>query len=103
MPSASAGRVLLVDCDLHANASSILPVDQRTASTLTHVLKQQATFAFAPGCLYAHRLPPQIKSTCSHRGTRNQRHSDSGIFSVSGSSKEERIAHAAAIRKPAST
>jgi chromosome partitioning protein len=37
-------RVLLVDCDLQANASSILPPNQRGAPTLTQVLKQEATF-----------------------------------------------------------
>lgn len=40
-------KVLLVDCDLQANASSILPPDRRAAPTLTHVLKQQATFTDA--------------------------------------------------------
>lgn len=38
-------RVLLVDCDLQANASSLLP--QQRDPTLTHVLKGEALFADA--------------------------------------------------------
>ena len=38
-------RVLLVDCDLQANASSLLP-EQRDP-TLTHVLKGEASFSDA--------------------------------------------------------
>lgn len=40
-------RVLLVDCDLQKNASSILPKERREPPTLTHVLKGQAPFAAA--------------------------------------------------------
>jgi chromosome partitioning protein len=40
-------KVLLVDCDLQANASSILPADRRGSPTLTHVLKQEVPLVAA--------------------------------------------------------
>lgn len=40
-------KILLVDCDLQRNASSIIPEDQRGEITLTQVLKGQAKFSDA--------------------------------------------------------
>lgn len=40
----SGAPVLLVDCDLQGNSSSILPAENRGEATLTHVLKGEAAF-----------------------------------------------------------
>jgi|SRR5208282_1147710 len=37
-------KVLLIDCDIQANASNLIPQSERKAITLTHVLKGEATF-----------------------------------------------------------
>ena len=37
-------KVLLIDCDIQANTSDLIPRQDRKASTLTHVLKGEATF-----------------------------------------------------------
>lgn len=37
-------KVLLVDCDIQANASNLIPQNERKPVTLTHVLKGEATF-----------------------------------------------------------
>jgi chromosome partitioning protein len=37
-------KVLLVDCDIQANASNLIAQKDRKATTLTHVLKGEATF-----------------------------------------------------------
>jgi cellulose biosynthesis protein BcsQ len=37
-------KVLLIDCDIQANASNLIPLKDRKTTTLTHVLKGEATF-----------------------------------------------------------
>jgi chromosome partitioning protein len=37
-------KVLLIDCDIQANASDLIPRQDRKTATLTHVLKGEATF-----------------------------------------------------------
>ena len=37
-------KVLLIDCDIQANASNLIPQKDRKPTTLTHVLKGEATF-----------------------------------------------------------
>jgi len=37
-------KVLLIDCDIQANASNLIPLEDRKPQTLTHVLKGEVTF-----------------------------------------------------------
>jgi cellulose biosynthesis protein BcsQ len=37
-------KVLLIDCDIQANASNLIPQKDRMPKTLTHVLRGEATF-----------------------------------------------------------
>ena len=37
-------KVLLIDCDIQANASNLIPHQDRKPTTLTHVIKGEATF-----------------------------------------------------------